>query len=60
MYIFFIWCFFTVTKPNKAAVKLSLTHNSPKYLERNSALEKLEGFFPLKYGILSFGKCLNN
>jgi len=36
-----------------------LTHNSPKYLERNSAQEKVEEFFPLKYEILSFEKCLN-
>ena len=37
-----------------------LTPNSPKYLEWNSVYEKLKGFFPLKYAILSFGKCLNN
>ena len=39
--------------------KLNLTHNSPEYLEWNLALEKFEGFFPLNYAILSFGKCLN-
>jgi len=33
-----------------------LTQNSPKYLEWNLAEEKLEGFFPLKYKILSFWK----
>jgi len=38
---------------------IHLIHNSPEYLEWNSAYEKLEGFFPLKYAILSFGKCLN-
>jgi len=38
----------------------SLTYNSPKYFGWNSAYEKLKGFFPLKYAILSFGKCLNN
>jgi len=38
----------------------NLTHNSPKYLEWNSAEEKLKGFIQLKYSILSFGKCLNN
>jgi len=36
----------------------ALTHNTPKYLEGNSAQEKLKGFSPLKYAILSFGKCL--
>ena len=25
----------------------ALTHNSPKFLERNLALEKLEGFFSI-------------
>jgi len=37
-----------------------LTHNSPKYLERNLAQEKTKGFFPMKYAILSYGKCPNN
>jgi len=36
-----------------------LTHNSPKYLERISASEKFQGFFPLNYAISSFGKRLN-
>jgi len=39
---------------------VSLTHNSLKCLEWNSAYEKLKGFFPLKYAILRFEKCLNN
>jgi len=30
-----------------------------EYLEWNLALEKLEGFFPLKYAISMFGKRLN-
>jgi len=41
------------------AVNLVLTHNSPKYLDVNLALEKFQGFFPLNYAIFSFGKCLN-
>ena len=31
---------------------LTLTHNSPKYSDRNLAKEILEGFFPLKYAVL--------
>jgi len=38
----------------------SLIHNSPKYLEWNLVLEKSKWFFPLRYAILSFWKCLNN
>ena len=38
---------------------LCLTHNRPKCLEWNSASEKLEVFFPLKYEILRLEKCLN-
>jgi len=34
----------------------SLTQNSPVYLEWYLAKEKLEGFFPLKYAILSYGE----
>jgi len=37
-----------------------LTHNYPKYLERNLAQENWKDFFPLKYAILSFGKRLYN
>jgi len=40
-------------------VRMMLIHKSPKYLERNLAQEKFEGFFPLNYAILSFGKFLN-
>jgi len=36
----------------------NLTLDSPKYSEWNLAYEKLQAFFPLKYAILSFGKCL--
>jgi len=36
-----------------------LTHNSPKLLKCIPAEERLEGFSPLKYEILSFEKCLN-
>jgi len=43
-----------------SGIRLSLTHNSPKYLERNLAEEKFGGFLPLNYAISSFGKCLNN
>jgi len=32
-----------------------LTHNSPDSSESNLASEKIEGFLPLKYAILSFG-----
>jgi len=37
----------------------ALTYNSPKYLEWNFAWGKFEGFFPLKYEILSFEKCFS-
>jgi len=37
----------------------SLTHNTPMYFERNLTKEKFEGFSPLNYAILSFGKGLN-
>jgi len=36
-----------------------LTHYIPKYLEWNLAGEEFEGFFPLKYEIWSFWKCVN-
>jgi len=40
-------------------IEIILTHNSPKYSEKNLAQEKSEGFFPFKHEILSFEKCLN-
>jgi len=45
---------------NLTFVASEINQQQPKVLEWNSAEEKLKGFFPLKYAILSFGKCLNN
>jgi len=59
-YIFTSHTLAIVTKPTWATSRApKLTHNSPKYLEWNLALEEFEGFFPLNCAILSFQKCLN-
>jgi len=55
-------CCGTWHKLNLRGSTMSLTHNSPKYLEWNLASEKLKGFFPVKirnFKLLKMPKLLN-